>query len=225
MARIAVSHTSSEKDIGVYIQDDLKPSLHCTKIATKANAMLGQLSRAVSYRDKETFIRLYIVYIRPILEYCIQAVGPYTVADRVCLEKVQMRAVQMVSNIGSGSYEEKLQILGLTTLEERRWRGDMIQTWRILTGKDNVKSNIWFDLEVDRPRVGASNTRFATQYQALRPRKFYHEQRGKFFSNRVVQDYNSLPDYVKRSETINMFKNNLDHYRGTPCRPSLHPLQ
>ena len=186
--------------------------------------MLGQLSRAVLYRDAQTFIRLYIVYIRPILEYCIQAVGPYTVADKLCLEKVQIRAVQMVSNIGSGSYQEKLEILGLTTLEERRWRGDMIQTWRILNGKDNVARSTWFDLEAERPREGASHTRFASQYQALRPRKYYHEQRGKFFSNRVVQEYNALPDYVKRSETLNMFKNRLDQHKGTPSRTSYHPL-
>ena len=44
-----------------------------------------------------------------------------------------MRAVRMVSNITKGTYEEKLKQLNLTTLEERRWRGDMIQTWMIMT--------------------------------------------------------------------------------------------
>ena len=92
--------TRAEKDIGVMVQDDLKPSLHCAKVAAKANGVLGQLSRAVLYRDSNTFMKLYIVYVRPILEYCIQAVGPYSVAEKLCLEKVQIRAVKMVSNIG-----------------------------------------------------------------------------------------------------------------------------
>ena len=35
-----LEHTVSEKDIGVYVQDNLKPSLHCTKIAAKANAIV-----------------------------------------------------------------------------------------------------------------------------------------------------------------------------------------
>ena len=74
------------------VQDDLKPSLHCAKVAAKANGVLGQLSRAVMYRDSNTFVKLYLVYVRPILEYCIQAVGPHTVADKECLEKVQSRA-------------------------------------------------------------------------------------------------------------------------------------
>ena len=47
--------TSAERDIGVMIQDTLKPSLHCAKTAAKANGVLGQLSRAVLYRDSNTF--------------------------------------------------------------------------------------------------------------------------------------------------------------------------
>ena len=45
------------------------------------------------YRDSSTFTRLYIVYVRPVLEYCIQAVGPHSEGDKLCLEKVQKRAV------------------------------------------------------------------------------------------------------------------------------------
>ena len=99
-------------------------------------------------------MKLYIVYVRPILEYCIQAVGPYSVADKLCLEKVQMRAVKMVSNIGGGSYNERLVKLNLTTLEERRWRGDMIQTWRIMTGKDMVKVETWFNSNKELEKIG-----------------------------------------------------------------------
>ena len=35
----------------------------------------------------------------------------------------------------------------------------MIQTWRILSGKDRVSAGIWFDMEVDRRREGATTTR------------------------------------------------------------------
>ena len=172
--------TRAEKDIGVMVQDDLKPSLHCAKVAAKANGVLGQLSRAVLYRDSTTFIKLYLVYVRPILEYCIQAVGPYTVADndKHCLEKIQIRAVKMVSDIGGGDYDDKLAKLKLTTLEERRRRGDMIQTWRILAGKDMVKVETWFDMEVDRQRIGATTTRNASQHHAIRPRNYKHDDRG-----------------------------------------------
>ena len=44
----------------------------------------------------------------------------------------------MVNNIVKGTYSEKLTKLRMTTLEEKRWRGDTIQTWRILSGKDRI---------------------------------------------------------------------------------------
>ena len=217
-----------QKDIdrlGVMVKDNLKPNLQCARTAGKANGVLGRLSRAVLHMDSNTLIRLNLVYVRPIFEYCIQAVGPYTVADKLCLERVQMRAVRMVSDISGGTYTEKLAKLKMTTLEERRRRGDMIQTWRILTGKDMVLVTVgtWFDFEVDRKREGATTTRNASQHHAIRPREFSHDDRGMFFSNRVVKDYNALPEYVKLSTNINTFKNNLDLHRGTPSRTGSKP--
>ena len=71
---------------------------------------------------------------------------------------------------------------------------------------------------MDRERVGATTTRHARQTHAIRPRNYRYEERGKFFSNRVVQDYNSLPQSVKQSTDINSFKNSSDKFRGTPSR-------
>ena len=53
-------------------------------------------------------------------------------SDRETLEKVQRRAVNMVTTLPKEmGYSEKLELLGLTTLIERRVRGDMIQMyWR-----------------------------------------------------------------------------------------------
>ena len=42
------------------------------------------------------------------------------------------------------TYQDKLKEVGLTTLEERRDRGDMIQTFRIIQGLDNVEVGTWF---------------------------------------------------------------------------------
>ena len=127
-----------------------------------------------------------------------------------------MRAISMVTDIGGGSYTDKL-----TSLEEKRWMGDMIQTWRIVTGKDMVRVETWFDLKSDRKRDAtttrrdATTTRNVSQHHAIRPREYQHEDRGKFFSNRVVKDYNALPDHVKQASNINAFKNGLDKHRGT----------
>ena len=54
----------------------------------------------------------------------------------------------------------------------------MIQTWRILTGKDMVDADTWFDLEADRPRNGETGTRHALGHHAIRPREYRYRERG-----------------------------------------------
>ena len=71
---------------------------------------------------------------------------PWYETDQVCLEKVQRRAVRMISGLKATSYEEKLKELGISTLEERRRYLDMLQTYKVLTGKDNVDRATWFDI-------------------------------------------------------------------------------
>ena len=56
----------SEKYVGFIIHKSLKPSLLCAKASEKANQVLGQLAYAVT---KETFLKIYTVYVRPHLEY------------------------------------------------------------------------------------------------------------------------------------------------------------
>ena len=60
-AGVVLETTVEEKDVGVMIRNDLKPSSQCAKAAKKANSVLGQMARAFQYRDKETWPRLYSV--------------------------------------------------------------------------------------------------------------------------------------------------------------------
>ena len=46
MAGQDLGETELDKDLGVLVSDNLKPSAHCSKAAKKANAVLGQITRA-----------------------------------------------------------------------------------------------------------------------------------------------------------------------------------
>jgi ribonuclease P/MRP protein subunit RPP40 len=76
-------------------------------------------------------MRLYAQYVRPHLDFAVQAWSPWTEADKECLEKVQKRAVKMVSGVQAKDYESRLRELGHLTLEERRHQLDMQQVHRI----------------------------------------------------------------------------------------------
>lgn len=195
-----------EKDVGVLVTTNLKPSQQCSAAAGKANSVLGQLSRAVRYRDRRTFIQLYKVYVRPHLEYCIQAWSPYYQADKDKLEKVQRRAVNMVAGLRGRTYEQKLEEVGLTTLEDRRTRGDMIQTFRILNGVDRVEPSTWFTLAHERDRVGAANTRHSNDITRTVEGRSKTEVRRNFFSQRVPGQWNSLPVTTRQQPSVIAFK-------------------
>ena len=83
------------------------------------------------------------------MEFAVTAWSPWTEAEKECLEsleKVQRRAVRMVSWLASNDYNDRLAELGMETLEERRHRMDMAQVYKIVAGKDKVKSETWFTM-------------------------------------------------------------------------------
>ena len=210
----------SEKDVGILIHKTLKPSLQCTKAATRANQVLGQLARAVGYRDKDTFLKLYCVYVRPHLEYAIQSWSPWLAQDKEVLEKVQRRALMMVSNMKGKTYAERLVEANMTTLEARRVRGDLIQMYKIMTGKDDVSPSIWFQTMAEFRGTGIS-TRQSEGIYNIHPKESQNQVRRNFFSQRVVAPWNALPDWVKQSTSVNMFKNTLDdHMKQGVFQPS-----
>ena len=182
--------SKEEKDIGVIISDSLKPSSQCAVAARKANQVLGQMSRSFHYRDRFTWIKLYKVYVRPHLEYAVQAWSPWTQEDINLLENVQRRAIRMTSGLAGHTYEERLIEVGLTSLEARRLRGDLIQTWKILHGYDNVDESCWFSTcETANRLIRQDNSSFN-----LNVKQFNSNVRKNSFSVRVINPWNSLPD-------------------------------
>ena len=134
MAGQNLTKVKEEKDLGIWMSTNLKPSLQCLKAATAANQVLGQMARTFHYRTKAVWGRLYVVFVRPKLEYCSCIWSPWMDADCEVLERVQRRAVKMMCNVKGDTYEEKLKDAELKLLRERRLRGDMIEVLKVVRG-------------------------------------------------------------------------------------------
>ena len=133
-----------EKDLGVFVDNRLKFSKQCLDARNKANRMLGFISRNVAHRSKEVIKTLYNAYVRPHLEYCVQAWSPHYQKDLTMLEKVQRRATRLVSGLKRLDYETRLKELNMFSLERRYKRGDMIEVYKIFTGLDDLKLEDFF---------------------------------------------------------------------------------
>ena len=112
------------------------------------------------------------------LEYSVQFWSPHYQKDVEALERVQKRFTRMLPDMAGISYEERLEKLGLFSLERRRLRGNLIEVYKIMRGMDRVDSQKLF------PRVEESITR-GHRFK-VRGTKFKADVRGKFFTQRVV---------------------------------------
>jgi len=132
----------------------------------------------------------------------LQAWCPYLKGDIEHLEKVQRRATKLISGYSRLSYEPTQEAQSNYTLRTRRLRGDLIETYKIITGKENIKSENIFSLYSNGPDSRGHCLKLATTRSRL-------ELRRNFFSHRVISNWNSLPAHVMQADTVNSFKNRL----------------
>jgi len=142
--------------------------------------------------------------VRSHLEYAVTVWSPYKKSLIRDIENVQKRATKLIHACKKMTYMERLVYLQLPTLKYRRFRGDMIEVYKILNG--------FYDARVVPPLVRNCDTRSRGNSFKLRVERCNLDVRTFSFCNRIVNVWNSLPDYVVTSGSVNLFKNNLDKH-------------
>ncbi|BHF68838.1 hypothetical protein SprV_0301187900 [Sparganum proliferum] len=211
-----LQQVDSQKDLGVWITSSLKPTLHCAKAAKSAMATLQLIKRAFMGFDTDCFSKIFGIYLRPHLEYAIQAWRPWTAKDYTVLEKVQRRATKMTQGLGALPYETRLSTLNLFPLSYRQLSGDLILTFRITNGLDCCLDPTDYFTQANTPTLRGHPLKLRAGKARINGRKF-------FFSHRVALAWNALPTDVATSSCVNSFKHRLDAYQASQL-PALHPL-
>ena len=80
-------------------------------------------------------MQLYTALVRPHLDYCVQFLVSLSVEDVLALEGVQRRFTRLIPEIAGLMGEKRLTRLGLFSLQFRRMKDDLIDTYKILTGR------------------------------------------------------------------------------------------
>ena len=199
--------TSEEKDLGVVFDEALEFEKHIRGIVNKANRMLGLIRIGFNCLDEVSFKSLYLVLVRPLLEYCVQVWSPYKQRYIDIIERVQERATKLVPSVKNLPYEDRLKKLGLTTLVERRYRGDMIETYKILTGKEKLDPARFFKMSEER-----GDPQLARGLKLSREREdpYSCQRRKNTFSLRVVKPWNKLGREEVNAVKTGGFKSRFD---------------
>ena len=199
-----LKRTHTERDLGVIIDEKLTFEEHISSKIKKANSMIGLIRRTYTYLDDRTFLLLYKALVRPHLEYCNQIWHPYLQKHIAALENVQRRATRMIPGNKNLNYQERLTKLKLPSLAYRRMRGDLIEIYKITTGKyDNSVSNSLFTF----------NNRTSRNHRLkLKIHRPYTNLRKNSFTLRSITTWNKLPESIVLSESTKIFESKLDKY-------------
>jgi hypothetical protein len=130
------------------------------------------------------FLKLYMQYIRPQLEFTSPAWAPWMEGDKESPEKVQRRAFSMISGLRSQQYQEKLQELSLP--HWRRHQLDMTQTFNIMKGVNNVNKSTCF---TPASEIQMRVTKMATDPLNVRQQASRLDIRKQFYPQRVVDGW------------------------------------
>ena len=212
MGDVQLPDVESEKDLGVSITRNLDFNTHISSCINKANSLIGWVTRTFVSREEDVMLKIYKSMVRSQIEYCVQLWSPLPAHGNwkliLDLENIQRRFTRMIDNVGMLPYKERLEKLGLTTLLERRARGDLIETFKILNGIAKYGKNLF--------KLSRSGDKLVS-----RPGD-QHGLKHSFFPRRVIQYWNKLPSYVKSSKSVDSFKNNLAKFKRDHLRDSGH---
>ena len=199
----ALSSVESECDLGLYTDAQFEWTENMKRAISKANRMTAWVSRNIIAKTKDVMLLVYKTLIRPHIEYCVQVWSPShhhygNWAIILQLEQVQRKFTRLIDDVGMLPYGERLARLNLTTLAERRIRGDLIETYKIISGSVNYGQTMF--------KMSKSGYNLVSKAGVQSMKRI-------FFSERVIGFWNKLPVEVKLSKSAENFKVNLQNYK------------
>jgi hypothetical protein len=199
-----IPSTTQAKSLGVIFTEDLKVAAQCKAATTRANQILGRIKRNFRWLTPRVLRILYTTYVRPHLDYCVQAWSPYFAKDVALLESVQRRASRLLPHLKPLPYVDRLKCLGLTTLANRRTRGDLLETFKIMNNIDHRKPADYFiDPLCHSTRGHARKLQLPFARTLIRKNSF---------PVRVVKPWNALPHHLTVGSNPNKWKEAYDKW-------------
>ena len=196
---IALASEKFVKDLGVYVSETAQFNIHIAKICAKAYYIINLIFRAFVCRDPMFLISMFNLYVRSILEFNCCVWSPCDIGLIKQLENVQKRFTKRIPGLTNFSYSERLNRLNQPTLEIRRLHADLIQTYKIITGLDNVNISDFFAF-----RPHSYNCR--GNGRTLFPLHRKTNMRAHSFGFRVISIWNTLPQQISMCPALPAFK-------------------
>jgi len=143
-----------------------------------------------------------VTYVQPIVEHGSVVWSPYTVKDIDNIESVQRRFTKQLPGFGSLTYVERLRRLNIPSLELRHLHAHLFYSYKMVFGYTDLQPSDFFE-------VAPLSTTRGHIYKLYKKRSSAVVQQ-KFFSERIVNIWNNLPDSVDFS-SVASFSRTVKH--------------
>ena len=200
-----VEKASYVKDLGVLMDEEMSFGEHITTLKNKAKKVAGWIFRIVQSRKEEDIMLLYRTYVRPHTEYACPLWCPYQLNKIQTIESVQRSVTARIKELENLNYHQRLQKLGLYSLQRRRERYDIIHLWKI------HQEMIQNDLKLQFYQTLRHGWKCKRQKLPQRERHL-STIKCNSFSSRAAALFNIVPKNVKESKTLETFKKKLDKF-------------
>ena len=110
------------------------------------------------------------------------------------------------NNLKFNSYADRLKLLGMETLEKRRFKRDIILMFKMFKRIIDLDFDEFFT-----PSISSANYNLRGHSHRLKiPKHSGSTLRDNFFSNRILSVWNNKPEDLLESPTLGAFKINLN---------------
>src|ERR1043165_4915324 len=197
----------SVKDLGVILDNNLSFSLHIDGVVSKAKQRMFLIFKSFVSRDIGLLAFAYKAYILPIVDYCSTIWFPNKLDDIDRVEKIQKSFTKRLHGLKNVSYKDRLIACSLPSLELRCLRTDIVLCFKIVHKFIALDFNDSFTLDV--------NCRTRGHNFKLNMPKSNTSLRLRFFSDRIVPVWNSLPHALVNCSTVKSFKKGLNIHNSS----------
>ena len=222
MSGTLITTSTSHKDLGIVLQENLKFDAHYEKISAKAYRKLGLLKRSFSASNSvSTKKQLYLSLVRSQLTYGSQVWRPMFIKHITALEQIQRRATKFILGSNSGkSYKERLISLNLLPLMFYLEMLDIMFFVNSYKNSDNDRFDVTKYVSVSTG-ITRSAERLTLNHLLARTNKHRH-----FYFSRISRLWNRLPptdlslssEIIKRGLKDHLWNYFLDNFDSDmPC--------
>ena len=200
----SIRPSKSIKMLGVIVDATLSWEGHISLVVKKCHKILFSLYRFRHYFTRDVLKILVQTYVFPHIAYCLCAWGGAGKSQMQKIQKLINFSARVVSGVKKYQHiTPALNSLGWPRIDLLVARRDAVKLWKVLR-TDGAPSAIR-ELLVPRSEVSARATR-GSEGGDLHLQRCRLESSRRAFSYRGAATWNALPNSVRDSPTLNVFK-------------------